>query len=160
MTENIKLIPCATNITFNEILQVWKDKLWISRKSKINPMSSMMYLGGHNMDIHKLYEPTFFGLFNNDQLIAVNSGHKTSDLLYRSRGLYVDPLYRGEGLASILFASTRHQAIKEGCTHIWSLPRKSALYAYTNNEYIQTSDWIEEGVEFGPNCYVLQEVLA
>lgn len=145
-------------ITFDQILPVWQHKLWPGRESEIKPMSSMVYEGGYDMNIYNLYTPTFWGIYDIDSisLIAVNSGHRTSATVYRSRGLYVDPAYRGRQLASKLFKSIDEQALIEECEHVWSLPRKSAAFAYTSNGYNKTSPWINSGMEFGPNCYVLK----
>ena len=41
---------------------------------------------------------------------------------------------------------------------IWSMSRKSALPAYLSVGYEQTTDFFNEGVEFGPNCYVRMEL--
>ena len=48
--------------------------------------------------------------------------------------------------------------MEEQCTHIWSLPRKSALSVYEKYGFIKTSDFFDERVEFGPNCYVKKEL--
>ena len=67
-----------------------------------------------------------------DNLVGVNSGHKSSDTQYRSRGIWVNPNYRRKGIAQRLFVLTERQARDEECEMIWSIPRKTALSAYTN----------------------------
>lgn len=146
-------------VDFETILPIWEEKLWPNRESEIKPMSSMMYKGGFDMDIYNLYEPTFFAVYNNaGQIIGVNSGHRTEQRLYRSRGIWVNPLYRKKGVAGVLFCELHGQAMKEECTAIWSIPRKKALPAYEKYGFEQTSDFFDEGMEFGPNCYVYKEL--
>ena len=42
-----------------------------------------------------------------------------------------DPKFRKTGVAQTLFEFTESKAREEGCRLIWSIPRKSALPAYT-----------------------------
>ena len=146
-------------VDFQTILPIWEEELWLGRSSEIKPMSSMTYLGGFDMSIYEKYEPTFFAVYNVvNEIVGVNSGHRTSDDLYRSRGIWVDPRYRGNGIAGILFCELFGQAINEQCEAVWSVPRKNALLAYEKVGFKQTSDFFDEGMEFGPNCYVYAEL--
>jgi len=134
-------------ITFEEILPVWKDELWPNRESAIEPMSAMTwpYEGDPqpiDMSIFE-YEPTFWGVYIDDKLIGVNSGHRTTDQAYRSRGIWVDPAQRGKRISQTLFALLTHQAQIEGCDMVWSIPRKSALQAYTNAGFQTVGNFIE-----------------
>lgn len=147
-------------ITFEEILPMWKQ-LWEGRESPIEPVSSMVYLGGYDLTIKTAYEPTFLGVFdedNPDKLVAVNSGVKTSSELYRIRGLYVLEAHRRKGFASWLIEEVVDQAKTEGCLEIWALPRQSSYPLFSNLGFHKTSEWIEDGVEFGPNCYVIRSL--
>lgn len=147
-------------ITFEEILPMW-EHLWEGRKSPIEPVTSMVYLGGYDMSIKTAYEPMFLGVFdedNPDELVAVNSGVRTSPTLYRSRGLYVLESHRRKGFASWLLEETVDQARTEGCIWVWSLPRQSAYPTYVQAGFNKTSEWIENEVEFGPNCYVIRSL--
>ena len=146
-------------VDFDTILPIWQNKLWPNRESQIRSMSSMMYEGGFDMNIYKIYEPSFFAVYNNAKdIIGVNSGHRTESKLYRSRGIWVDPLYRKKGIAGILFCELFGQAISEQCEAVWSIPRKESLSAYTKYGFEQTSDFFDEGMEFGPNCYVYMKL--
>lgn len=134
-------------ITFDEILPIWKDKLWPGRESAIEPMSAMTwpYEGDPkpiDMSIFE-YEPMFWGVYIDNKLIGVNSGHRTTDQAYRSRGIWVDPAQRGKRISQTLFALLTHQAQIEGCDMVWSIPRKSALQAYTNAGFQTVGDFIE-----------------
>jgi len=143
-------------IQFADIKDVWDSKLWPNRRTPIKPMSSMQYLEGFDMEIYNKYKPTFFGAYNGDLLVGVNSGHRTKENLYRSRGIWIDPSYRGQGISKMLFGAVDSQARDEGCTAIWSLPRKNALKAYESFGYVKQGEFFDEGMEFGPNCYVLK----
>jgi|LWDU01.1.fsa_nt_gi GNAT superfamily N-acetyltransferase len=110
----------------------------------------------HDMRIFNNYTPTFFGVFDGDKLIGVNSGHRTKDNEYRSRGLWVDPDYRGKKIGKILLQSTINRSVKEGCKLIWTLPRQSSMPTYSSVGFEKQSDWISEGMEYGPNCIAIK----
>lgn len=144
-------------IEFETIFQVWKYQLWPGRVSDIKPMSSMTYDGRYDLEIYEKYTPTFWGVFEQgtDKLAAVNSGHRTSDTMYRSRGLYTYEEFRGKGVTRLLFAALIEKAKSQGSVVIWTVPRKGSHYAYESAGFAMTSAWFDENVEFGPNCYAL-----
>ena len=156
--------------TFDDVLPIWNKKLWPNRVSKIKSRSSLywdvrQWIRFCNVSITKKrkeilkYEPIFFCIRDNNKIIGVNSGFKTEYKVYRSRGLYVNNLYRNQGLAQILLGSVVKQGKREGCSWIWSLPRKTALPVYNKSGFIKVGDWIEDGVEFGPNCLAVLKIL-
>ena len=154
---NKDTLSAVQQITFQEILPIWQNKLWPNRVSKIETHSAMTWPYTHpvqpySMDVFN-YPATFFGIFDQDTLVAVNSGHLTTQQEYRSRGLWVDPDYRGMGLAQIILLATINEAKKEGAKMIWSIPRLTALPAYERVGFKTVGDIIDEGVEFGPNIY-------
>jgi GNAT superfamily N-acetyltransferase len=154
---NKDTLSAVQQITFQEILPIWQDKLWPNRVSKIETHSAMTWPYTHpvqpySMDVFN-YPATFFGIFDQDKLVAVNSGHLTTQQEYRSRGLWVDPDYRGMGLAQIILLATINEAKKEGAKMIWSIPRLTALPAYDRVGFKTVGDRVDEGVEFGPNIY-------
>jgi GNAT superfamily N-acetyltransferase len=121
-------------IGFDTIETVWQERLWPNRTSAIETHSAMTwpYDGNtleYDMDIFK-YPASFFAVWHDTKLIGVNSGHRTTSTLYRSRGLWVDPEYRKQGIAQLLFSATETAAQLEGCSSVWSIPRKTALSAY------------------------------
>ena len=150
--------------TFDVIYPVWNDKLWPGRKSKIESRSSLYwnpsswYEWGNvsltkNKDLIWQFEPTFYCAQARNEIIAVNSGFRTDNDIYRSRGLWVDPKYRGRGLSTILLERTVDQARREKCKYIWTMPRKNAVPAYEKVGIKQIGNkWFDEQVEFGPNC--------
>ena len=131
-------------IHFEVCAQVWATKLWPGR-TQIESASAMMYspeteefkYDMRNMDLPR----TFIGLFEGDKIIGVNSGHACADKSYRSRGLWVDPVYRGRGLGVKLLAATIVQAMQYNSTFIWSYPRLTSKKTYENAGFTISSGW-------------------
>ena len=135
----------------------WKWNLWPGRYG-IKAMSSMMYNDptGYDLSIYEKYEPTFWGVYDGQTVVGVNTGFRTEDTLYRSRGIYVDDSYRGQGVAQLLFASLEEQAHSEGCDWMWSYPREGSHYAYLKFGFEMVSEWRNDS--FGRNAYVLKNI--
>jgi GNAT superfamily N-acetyltransferase len=145
-------------ITWEMIKQIWTDHLWAGRKSLIEPTSSIKFMGGYDLSI-KSNTPAFFGAFTDEgKCIGVNSGFSTSKTHYRSRGLYVFPKHRGKGIGQLLLTRTIEEAKNENKNIIWSMPRKSSLGVYESVGYVVISDFFNQDVEFGPNCYVVKYI--
>jgi hypothetical protein len=140
-------------ISYNQIYEIWQTKLWPNRLSKIEPNSSMCFLAG--VDINNMYLPsTFIGLFVDEKLVGVNSGHLCSDKSYRSRGLYVDIDYRGFGYGVELLTATVNIAIKNKAKFIWSLPRQTSWKTYKSAGFKLASNWTRtETSESNAYCY-------
>ena len=149
--------------TFEEIYDIWHDQLWPGRISKIESMSSLYWKSPRTVikdkTIFKKYTPSFWAIKHGDEIIAVNSGFKTEERIYRSRGLYVYPDYRGQGLSAILLRQAILQGKKEQCHWIWSLPRKTALSAYQRVAFKKRGKWLDKEVEFGPNCLATRQLI-
>ena len=133
-------------LNFKTVESIWSTKLWPNRTSAIETHSAMTWPFEGNpesidMNIFN-YPATFWGVYLDDKLVGVNSGHKTTDEQYRSRGIWVDPEYRKRGVAQMLFLLTAHQAKIEGCELLWSIPRKTALPAYTKFGFETVGDYI------------------
>ena len=156
-------------ISFEEIYDVWQIELWPDREN-INKLSTLTLSRDTKLDQQtyiKRYERTvvFFGLkyTNNyyeekEELVGVNSGAQCGLRLYRSRGLWINPKHRGLGAAKDLLNIVIEEGKKRGCNKIWSLPRKNSLYAYEKVGFKKQSDWIEDDVDFGPNCIVTRPI--
>lgn len=137
-------------VDFNSIYQIWRLHLWPERKSPIEQTSAMSYLGGYdlkNMD----NAPTFFAYFINNNIVGVNSGHMCFDRTYRSRGLFVFPEFRGNGIGQLLLEETIKQGHKENAHTVWSYPKISSWNTYLNAGFSLASDW--ENSELGKNAY-------
>jgi len=154
---NKDTLSAVQQITFEQILPVWRDKLWPNRLSPIETHSAMTWPLSrpnqpYSMTIFK-YPAYFFGIYDQENLIAVNSGHLTSEHEFRSRGLWVDPQYRRQKLAQQILLATVQQAKEVGAHMIWSIPRVSALPAYERVGFKTVGNVVVDGVEFGPNIY-------
>ena len=97
-------------LNFKTVESIWSTKLWPNRTSAIETHSAMTWPFEGNpesidMNIFN-YPATFWGAYLDNKLVGVNSGHKTTDEQYRSRGIWVDPEYRKRGVAQMLFLLT------------------------------------------------------
>jgi len=151
-------------ITFEEILPIWETKLWPGRESAIETHSvmtwphSMVYFQREEYDMSIFnYDAHFWGTFIDGDLVGVNSGHLTSNTEYRSRGIWVDPSFRGKGIAQILLQMTNHSAVMSGADMIWTMPRKTALSSYTRFGFKTVGDFF--GTETAEaNIYAYLEI--
>jgi GNAT superfamily N-acetyltransferase len=151
----------ARKISFDQILPIWQKELWPNRQSAIETHSAMTWPYSWpekeiDMEIFN-YDATFFGVFSKQKLIGVNSGHKSSEVEYRSRGIWVDPAFRKTGVAQLLFNMTAEQALNEECEMIWSIPRKTALKAYTKFGFMTVGDFFNTETS-DANIYVLKRL--
>ena len=150
---------------------MWQTQLWPGRTKydDINKISTLTIKKNklEQQTYIKRYESTvvFFGLkyTNNyyeekEELVGVNSGAQCGLRLYRSRGLWINSKHRGLGGAKDLLNVVIEEGKNRGCNKIWSLPRKNSLYAYEKAGFKKQSDWIEDDVEFGPNCIVTRPI--
>jgi len=144
--------------TFEDIYPTWDEHLWPDRKSPIKEMSSMTYDGDYDMSIYKKYKPTFFIVRDGYTVVGVNSGHRTHNDHYRSRGLYVNTNYRRMGMSTLLLNATIDQAIKENCSIVWTYPRLTSIRAYKKVGFRRISGWKNEDMEFGPNCLCVKNI--
>jgi GNAT superfamily N-acetyltransferase len=111
----------------------------------------MKFAGGHDMT-NKTYTASFFGYAVNDKIVAVNSGHRCSDNSYRSRGLYVSPEFRKQGIGQKLLIATINQALDEGCKFIWSYPKKSSWGTYAASGFELASEWHQSELDINAYC--------
>ncbi|MCP4832515.1 MAG: GNAT family N-acetyltransferase [Gammaproteobacteria bacterium] len=160
-TENNKCL-LFKRIEFSEILPVWQCLLWPDRESVIETHSAMAWPCSDNPDEIDMkifeYQPTFWGAYRENKLVGVNSGHRTTLSQYRSRGIWVDPDHRRQGIAQTLFALTEHQAVLEKCEMMWSMPRISALGVYQTHGFICQGNVFE--TETSPeNIYVKKDLI-
>ena len=128
-------------ITFEEIIPYW-DILWEGRKHFA--YSQMQMRGGHAACDHfkfsafaaveRRVNPKNTYEFT-DKIVGVNAGHRSTKGEYRTRGLWVNPEYRGHGIAQRLFQMLEEQAMAEQCRWLWSFPRLSSLPAYMRAGY-------------------------
>lgn len=149
---SIQLIP------FETILYVWQEYLWPGRISKIEKNSAIEYYSlpyTYNLK-YMAVDSTFFGLFDGEKLIGVNSGHPTLTG-FRSRGLYVFKEYRGYNYGSMILDATVQYAKDNKFDNVWSIPRQSSFQSYAKSGFIRTSDWFtSETSEY--NAYAINNI--
>lgn len=164
---------------FEDVLPIWQTKLWPGRVSKIESHSAMKWLGGIDLDL--MNAPAFFcrlRLSDNNpnsahsgRVIGVLSGHfgglieldgKKEVRSYRTRGLFVEPEFRGLGAAGLLMSATLSEAKRQTCEVAWTFPRQSVMPAYQKMGFKMIGQWIGENDpgagEFGPNCYAIRHL--
>ena len=152
------------DITYDQALPLWQ-KLWPKRNIKpinqwvLNPKGYPHNFGLHKpwqfnpLVIDKSIKPTkvfFYGIFDKETLIGVNSGYQTHNN-FRSRGLYILPKYRGYGYSKLLLNKTIDTAYILGCDVFWSVPRKESLPAYESCGLVRKGDFFLS--QYGINCY-------
>jgi GNAT superfamily N-acetyltransferase len=143
---------------FQEVLPIWQDHLWPGRKSPIRAVSPIDHSLRFQSEINSA-KPTFWKICGkHDEITGVISGYKTATGHYRSRGLFVKREFRGMGFSNQLLSAVIEQGKTEGCNFVWSLPRQSAWHAYERFGFVRTSDWLQEGMEFGPNCLAFYSI--
>lgn len=116
----------------------------------------MLYLGGYDITVKQRYQPQFFAVTADDAIIGVNSGHQTAEDQYRSRGIWVDPQHRGDGIGRMLIDAVTEFGCQQGCAILWSIPRHAAMAFYERCGFRRTSAFFDHGMEFGPNAYAMK----
>ena len=135
---------------FETVLNLWKTKLWPDRKSAIESHSAMLI--NDTFDLKNFNYPATFFIYSIDgKIVGCNSGHMCLDDMYRSRGLYVDPNFRKQGIGRELLLATIEQGVKEQAKSIWSYPRYESWSTYKSAGFTLTSEWKKS--ETGINAY-------
>jgi|TARA_B100001094_G_C18059879_1_gene734505 GNAT superfamily N-acetyltransferase len=148
-------------LTFEQIKEIWEKELWPNRESAIETHSAMTWpltnTVPYDMEIFE-YIPAFYAIEIDNKIVGVNSGHRTEDKGYRSRGLWVHPDFRRKGVGNLLLKILCEEAFNRDCEWIWSIPRKSALSTYKKSGFTTVGDFFDEGMEYGPNIYVYKDL--
>ena len=137
-------------VDFEFIKDFWKTNLWPDRKSDIEGHSAMLLSGEYELKNFN-YPATYFIYIKDDKIAGCNSGHKCCDGTYRSRGLFVFPEYRKQGIGTSLLVATIKQGEKEDSTLVWSYPRFESWGTYKSAGFELISDWRTD--ETGVNAY-------
>jgi len=139
-------------ISYHDIYPIWRNHLWPNRKSEIEAHSAMLYMKGYDLKNYE-YTPSFFAYKIDDEIVGVNSGHMCCDNSYRSRGLFVFPKYRKQGIGKELLEYTIKTGIYEGADFVWSYPRKTSWRVYTSAGFELSTEWFES--EIGENAFCI-----
>ena len=90
-----------------------------------------------------------------DEIVGVNSGYKSCENYYRSRGLWVIPRFRGAGFAKSLLDVAIGESIFWNCRYIWSYPREESLPVYESMGFEKKTDF--QGASDGFNCIAVKD---
>lgn len=146
------------SISFNTIQPIWANNLWPGRTSAIEPYSAMMFMNATYDSGFSTRPCKFLAGLVDDKIVAVNSIHLSETYMARSRGLWVDPMFRGNKYGVQILNESARLAEGLGASAIWSFSRQLSIRTYQAAGYIKTSPWMDHG-EFGPNCYVIKGLL-
>lgn len=149
-------------ITFDDISPMWGKYLpnmsleetsaMSCFKKRIQDPETMRHDDVDHYDLeNQKFIPTFWGAFDDDKLIGVNSGHMTLDRLYRSRGLFVKNEYRGQGIGMKLLLKTISQGYHEKAHAVWSYPKKESWETYKKCTFILCGENFYFEWESNPN---------
>ena len=144
--------------TFEEVAPVWQQHLWDS-KYKFESTSSMLFLGGYDVEIPKKYTPFFWKAVCDNELAGVVSAHQTSSKHFRIRGLYVFEKFRRKTIASDLILLGYEKASTFDVDIIWAAPRKTNVSLFEKMGFERKSEPTSEGFLYGPNCYVSKTLI-
>lgn len=115
---------------FDSVKKYWSLFLWPERRSSIEEKSWIDINGEINLDL-KLGSPSFFAAIDDkSEVVAVVSGHSTSEDQYRLRGIWVKENFRKRAIGSMLVAQIQDQAFAEKRKLLWTMPRMNSKEFY------------------------------
>jgi GNAT superfamily N-acetyltransferase len=139
-------------IDFEVISKVWANDLWPNRKD-IETHSAMNFLQGYDIK-NMTSKATFLGVYFDDTLAGVNSGHMCHDRSYRSRGLFVYEKYRNMGIGKMLLQRTINQGFSEGAEFVWSFPRQPSWRTYSSVGFTLVTDFQKSDFSYNAFCKI------
>ena len=141
-------------IDFETIQKVWRENLWIEGDSADKRYNRIKINGKFDQD---MAEKTvmYWAYKLDDEIVGVNSGYKSCENYYRSRGLWVTPRFRGAGFAKSLLDVVIGESIFWNCKYVWSYPREESLGVYESMGFKKQGDF--EVADYGFNCIAIKE---
>ncbi len=141
-------------ISYEIAKEVWKQDLWSYGDGADKKYIKMKMKG--KFDKTMAEKTIFYWAYKlDDKIVGINSGYKSCDNYYRSRGLWVDPRFRGAGFAKSLLDVVIGESIFWNCKYIWSYPREESLSVYESMGFKKQSGF-EVGT-YGFNCVAVKE---
>lgn len=135
---------------FEDVLPFWQQQLWSERTTPIEAMSAIDPDGKIDPSFQSRKECAFFwqAVDSNNRVVGV-VGAQTMGGTYRSRGLWVDPTVRSQGIGRKLVGAVVTAARAQNKTSIWTMPRASSVdfYKKIGFKIKKTVD----GYEYGPH---------
>ena len=141
-------------IDFETIQKVWRENLWVEGDSADKRYNRIKIDGKFDQD---MAEKTvmYWAYKLDDEIVGVNSGYKSCENYYRSRGLWVTPRFRGAGFAKSLLDVVIGESIFWNCKYVWSYPREESLGVYESMGFKKQGDF--EVADYGFNCIAIKE---
>ena len=141
-------------IDFETIQKVWRENLWVEGDSADKRYNRIKIDGKFDQD---MAEKTvmYWAYKLDDEIVGVNSGYKSCENYYRSRGLWVTPRFRGAGFAKSLLDVAIGESIFWNCKYIWSYPREESLGVYESMGFKKQGDY--KLADYGFNCIAIKE---
>lgn len=114
--------------TYSVIKDVWEFYVW-PKQRPIFPVDPQQYRSNIDNNIISKYSPTYFIIKKDNIIIGAIGGHRTTSVLYRVRGLFIDPDVEDKTfITNALLNSATMQAKKEGCRHLWNIINDDSVF--------------------------------
>lgn len=127
-------------VGFEAIYPLWRNHLWPNRTSPIESHSAMLLYNTFDLK-NFTYDADYFLYKVNGKTAGCNSGHMCCDGTYRSRGLFVFPEYRKQGIGTLLLLHTIDKAKTKQASIVWSYPKFESWSTYKSAGFKLVSDW-------------------
>jgi GNAT superfamily N-acetyltransferase len=151
-------------ISFEQIMDYWTFGLWAkyaAKGYKINRTNTtsqknycyrvIEYLTQEQIDT--LLKPIYIGYNDDGIIVGVESGYRTNLDYFRVRGLWVNPNYRGQGIATQLIKYFEDRCKEK---YLWTIPRESALGFYIKYGFAITGKSVK--TIYGQNYFAVKEI--
>ena len=151
----MQYVICDTD--FKTVFSFWRNHLWPHRKEPIESTSALLFKEGTDK-AYKTAEVFFKKASARGQILGVCSGQKTNFKEFRSRGLWVSPLFRRKGLGGQLFSAVEQEALKRGASRLWTLARHSSKHFYLSMKMKEAG--LTSKFEYGPHFWMSKEFIS
>lgn len=153
-------------VDFETIQKVWRENLWVEGDSADKRYNRIKIDGKFDQDMaektvmywaYRLDDPNDQNPLQSShgEIVGVNSGYKSCENYYRSRGLWVTPRFRGAGFAKSLLDVAIGESIFWNCRYIWSYPREESLPVYESMGFEKKTDF--QVASYGFNCIAIKD---
>ena len=147
--------PIIKEITFLEILPIWKHELWPKRQSIIEPVSAINI--DSEIDTQILtYSSLFLAVVIENKIVSVSSGHPTSNIDYRLRGMWTAESFQRMGFAAQLVLNLIEDAKIKGYKTVWVLSRLINEKFYEKIGFIKKKS--VDKYEYGPHYIMIKNL--
>ena len=142
-------------VNYETAKEVWKQELW-SYGDSADKKYSKMKINNEKFDKTMAKKTIFYWAYKlDDKIVGINSGYKSCDNYYRSRGIWVDPKFRGIGFAKTLIDVAITESMFWDCKYIWAYPRKETVGVWESMGFKKQGQF--ESASYGFNCIVIKE---